>query len=182
MKVLIDTNVVLDLLLDRQPFSEAAAQLFSKIEDGSLTGFMGATTVTTIHYIATKSIGNEKALQEINKLFSMFEIAPVDRVVLEKALKTILPDFEDAVLYEAGKRVGVEAIVTRDSEGFDRSTCPVYSPDDFLKAYVFIQKKWIMTLCMISLVFGAMTSSTVNNIISYRRNLIYARSGEKWRF
>ena len=61
MRVLLDTNVVLDLLLDRDPWSKTAAKLFSRVESGTLDGYLGATTVTTIYYLATKAVGAKTA-------------------------------------------------------------------------------------------------------------------------
>ena len=59
MKILFDTNVVLDVMLDREPFSESACQLFSIVEQGEAVGFISATTVTTIHYLASKVLGRK---------------------------------------------------------------------------------------------------------------------------
>ena len=61
MIALFDTDVVLDLLLDRQPFAEAAAQMFSKVEEGEIQGYVSATTITTVYYLTTKTIGIRKA-------------------------------------------------------------------------------------------------------------------------
>jgi predicted nucleic acid-binding protein len=140
MKILFDTNIILDLMLDRKPFSETAAKLISTVETGEVIGALGATTITTIHYLAVKTVGKEKALQEIQKLLSIFEIAPVNRLVLEKAIKTGLSDFEDAVLYEAGKQIRAEAIVTRNPDDFKVSDLSVYLPDELLKIIVFLNK------------------------------------------
>lgn len=133
MKILVDTNVVLDVMLDRKPFSLHAAKLFSKVESKKLAGFLGATTITTIHYIARKTIGSDQAREEIGKLFKLFEIAPIDKPILESAVKSEISDFEDAVLYEAGKNIEVDAIVTRNPKDFKPGTLPVYSPEELLK-------------------------------------------------
>ena len=101
MRILFDTNVVLDVLLDRKPFSLASAKLFSKVESGELSGYVCATTITTIHYLARKAIGLESAAQEIEKLMKLFEIAPVNRAVLDSALSSGFSDFEDAVIHES---------------------------------------------------------------------------------
>ncbi|MBF0274559.1 MAG: PIN domain-containing protein [Nitrospinae bacterium] len=132
MKVLLDTNVVLDILLNREPFVDDAAMIVSKIERGELTGFLCATTITTIHYLATKSIGSQKAEKHIQTLLALFEIAPVNRIVLENALKGKWKDYEDSVLQESAVHSGVEYIITRDVSGFKNSKLPVYSPDEFL--------------------------------------------------
>ena len=133
MKILVDTNVVLDVMLDREPFSLHAAKLLSKVESKKLAGFLGATTVTTIYYIARKTVGSEQARMEIDKLFKIFEVAPINKPILESAVKSEISDFEDAVLHEAGKNVEVDAIVTRNPKDFKKGTLPVYSSEELLK-------------------------------------------------
>jgi predicted nucleic acid-binding protein len=133
VKVIFDTNVVLDVLLDREPFSTPAALLFSKVEKGELFGYLCATTVTTIHYLIHKALGARQARKHIGNLLSLFEIAPVNRGVLEGALRSRFEDFEDAVIHEASIHVNVDSLVTRDSIGFRRATVPVYSPDELLR-------------------------------------------------
>ena len=112
MRVLLDTNVVLDLLLDRDPWSKTAAMLFSRVESGTLDGYLGATTVTTIYYLAAKAVGAAAAREEIRRLLALCAIAPVNRPVLEAALELDFADFEDSVLHEAARQVGAEAVVT----------------------------------------------------------------------
>jgi predicted nucleic acid-binding protein len=130
LKILFDTNVVLDVLLDREPFSTTAAHLFSRVEKGELSGHLCATTITTIHYLTNEVLGTRKADEHISKLLSLFEVAAVNRPVLEEALKSKFPDFEDAVIYEAARYAGVHGLVTRDMQGFKRAKIPVYSPEE----------------------------------------------------
>jgi predicted nucleic acid-binding protein len=133
MIVLFDTDVILDLLLDREPFSKAAAQIFSKVEMGDITGYMCATTVTTIHYLATKVIGTKRAKKSIRKLLSLLEVAPINREVLEGALEGKYKDFEDGVVSEAAHQVEAKIIVTRNILDFRDSIVPAYTPDEILK-------------------------------------------------
>ena len=126
MRILFDTNIVLDLLLDRAPFADAAAELFAKVEDGTIVGYLCGTTVTTIHYLTSKVVGNDRAKDEIGKLLSLFEVAPVNRAVLESALKAGFADFEDAVIHEAACHAGAEAIVTRNLKDFKKSRITVH--------------------------------------------------------
>ncbi len=132
MRVLLDTNVVLDLLLDRKPWSKTAAKLFSRVESGVLDGYLGATTVTTIYYLAAKTVGAKAARQEIRKLLALCAVAPVNRPVLEAALGLDFADFEDAVLYEAARQVAADAVVTRDPGGFKKGTISVLAPEECL--------------------------------------------------
>jgi predicted nucleic acid-binding protein len=132
--VLFDTNVVLDVLLDRDPFAGDAANLFACAERGELDAFLCATTITTIHYLASKALGADQARILVKKLLSLFEIAPVNRSVLESAEDLDFTDFEDAVLHEAARHAGVQAIVTRDPKGFAQASLAVHTPDLLLKA------------------------------------------------
>lgn len=134
MRVLFDTNVVLDVLLARVPHVEVAVKLFNLVDRGILDGLLCATTVTTTHYLATKSAGQEKARAHISTLLSMFEVAPVDREVLDGALRLEFVDYEDAVLHEAAMRADAGAIVTRNVRDFEHATVPVFDPDRLLAA------------------------------------------------
>ena len=130
MKILFETNVVLDLLLDREPFSDTAARLFFRVDEGELSGFISATTVTTVHYLARRTVGDRRARREIQNLIDLLDVAPVNLAVLEGALQSKFTDFEDAVLYNAALNVNAEGIVTRNAGDFKRSTIPVYAPEE----------------------------------------------------
>lgn len=133
MRALIDTNVVLDLLLDREPWAKTAATLFAEVELGRLDGYLGATTLTTIHYLATKAVGGERARRHVRSLIALCRVAPINRVVLEEALTLGFTDFEDAVLHEAARHVGADAIVTRDPGDFRKSTLRILSPRECIE-------------------------------------------------
>ncbi len=133
MKILLDTNVVLDLLLDRQPFSDDAADLFSLVESGGVGGCLCATTVTTIFYLLAKAKGEETAKVAVRSLLLLFEIAAVNGKILDGALKTALHDYEDAVIYEAAKNARVDMIVTRNVSDFQVQDITVYAPSEALK-------------------------------------------------
>ncbi|MBI4209012.1 MAG: PIN domain-containing protein [Deltaproteobacteria bacterium] len=130
MKVLFDTNVVLDVLLDRRPFSAPAASLFAKVETGEIEGSICATTVTTIHYIAAKAVGTQQARVEVKKIMALFEIAPVNRTVLETAITAKFLDFEDSVIHEAARHIGAQAIVTRNPKDFKGAVLAIYTPQE----------------------------------------------------
>jgi len=132
VKVLVDTNVVLDLLLDRRPFAEAAARVFALIEESRIEGFLCATTVTTIDYLLRQALAPAEARETLQRLLSLFEIAPVNRPVLEQALCSGISDFEDAVLEQAGRLVHVDAITTRNMRDFKKSSIPVFDPPELL--------------------------------------------------
>ena len=133
MKILLDTNIVLDLLMDRMPFSDFAVKLFSTVEVGTVSGYLCGTTITTIYYLTSKTVGAPQAREEIKKLLSLFEVAPVNRHVLESALVADFNDFEDAVIHEAACHVGADALVTRNQKDFSKSRIPVYSSEEMAK-------------------------------------------------
>lgn len=134
MRVLFDTNVVLDVLLDRAPFAEQAAQLMSLAELRVISGIITATTVTTIHYLVAKVNGPDAAQGSIHELLTIFAVAPIDGNVLQRALDLEFDDFEDAVQHEAAVVAGAQVIVTRNAPDFSLATVTVMSPNELLAA------------------------------------------------
>ncbi len=133
MRILFDTNVVLDVLLNRLPHAPVASRLLVEVNRGRLGGLLGATTITTIHYLAARVVGAVRARKHVRTLLDLFEIAPVDRDVLRNALDLGFKDFEDAVLHEAARGARATGVVTRDPAGFSRSSLSVYTPDELLR-------------------------------------------------
>lgn len=134
MKILFDTNIVLDLLLDRKPFSDSAATLFSMVENGEITGLLCATTITTIHYLIAKVTSADQAKNALQKLMALFEIAPVNQMIIKQALQRKTSDFEDAVLLESARFSGVDIVVTRDPRGFQDANIKIFSPPELINA------------------------------------------------
>ena len=132
MKVLFDTNIILDVLLDRKPFSDHASLLMSKVERAEINGCLCATTITTIHYLLSKHIDKEKAITSINSIMALFEVASVNRIVIENSLKLKFSDFEDSVLHESARHAGVEYIITRNIKDFKNTKIPAFTPREFL--------------------------------------------------
>lgn len=128
MRVLVDLNVVLDVLLNRAPHVESAEAFLARLERKEIVGILASTAVTTIFYLLAKSVGSASARLAVLDLLALFEIAPVDRLVLERAATSTFSDFEDSVLYEAGRAAGIDAIVTRNQPDFLDSAVPVMSP------------------------------------------------------
>ncbi|HSF38317.1 MAG TPA: PIN domain-containing protein [Thermoanaerobaculia bacterium] len=130
MRVLFDTNVILDVLLDRQPFRTSAAQLFARVERREIVGFLGATTLTTIHYLVSKASGKQQARAAVQNLLKLFQVAPVDHAVLESASESSIDDFEDAVLHDAGRALRVDALLTRNGGDFTKGSLLILSPQE----------------------------------------------------
>ncbi|MGE0494294.1 MAG: PIN domain-containing protein [Vulcanimicrobiota bacterium] len=128
LRVLFDTNVVLDVLLARSPWLEDAAALWRAIDESRLVACLPASTLTDIYYVARKLTDRERARKAVVVCLETFEIAPVDRLVLAAAQALEGADYEDDVQIACGQAVRVEAIVTRDLSGFVGSPLPVYTP------------------------------------------------------
>ena len=132
MRVLVDTNVVLDVLLDRRPFVAAASRIFALVENSIIEGVLCATTVTTVDYLLGRALAPTQAREALQCLLNLFEIAPVNRPVLEQALRSEIADFEDAVLEQAGRLVAVDAITTRNVKDFRKSKVTILEPGELL--------------------------------------------------
>jgi predicted nucleic acid-binding protein len=130
MRVLIDTNVVLDFLQEREPFVENAARLFERIDTGEIEGFIAATTITNIYYIIRRAAGRSVAQDAITQVLSDLNICAVNLEVLEQALALDFEDFEDAVQCACAVAHNVDATVTRDASGFVSAEILVVLPDE----------------------------------------------------
>ena len=128
-RVLFDTNVVLDVLLDRQPYVEASAAAWAAVETGLSDGLLAAHAVTMIHYLVRKEMGAIKARRIILAILSVFGVAAIDGAVLQEALQLSFSDFEDAVTAAAARVAGCECIVTRDPKGFRGSPVRSLTPE-----------------------------------------------------
>jgi predicted nucleic acid-binding protein len=126
---------VLDVLLERRPHLNAAVGIFSLAEQSRIEACLCATTLTTIEYLLTRSLPMPGARDALRRLISLFDIAAVNRPVIERALDDRIKDFEDAVLAAAGHMAGAEAIVTRNVKDFTGSALRVFEPSEFLAQF-----------------------------------------------
>ena len=132
---MVDTNVVLDVLLARKPFAQPAAGVFALVEQSRIDAFLCATTVTTVDYLLSQSLSNAATRKALHRLLELFEIATVNRSVIEEALQSKMGDFENAVLAYAGSLVGVDAIVTRNTKDFRRAPVKALDPTELLAVF-----------------------------------------------
>ncbi|MFN0168771.1 MAG: PIN domain-containing protein [Bryobacteraceae bacterium] len=128
-KVLIDTNVILDVLLDRHPHIIASAAVWAAVEAGRAEGVMAAHAVTNLYYLIRKDRGLTTANRMLSLILRVFGVATVDAAVIHDALNSTAPDFEDSVTASAAKLAGCVLIVTRDPKGFRGSAVPALAPE-----------------------------------------------------
>ncbi len=131
--ILLDTNIILDIALERQPFYDRAHQLVLAALKREVALFITATTITDIYYIIRKTKGRESAWGFVTHLMDFVEVAGVDRDVIERALEfSDWEDFEDAVQASSGIIHGIDVLVTRDASGFSKAPLVVLAPEEAL--------------------------------------------------
>jgi len=135
MKVLLDTNVVLDAIAKREPFYLDAQNVIDLILDNKLDGYITANSITDIFYIAKKHLNQNDLRNTVRSLFTIFSIVDVLGTDCHKALDFPLDDYEDALLVVCGGKTAIDYIITRDKEFLQKAkpSIPVISPADFLR-------------------------------------------------
>lgn len=128
MKVLLDVDVVLDVLLERQPHADPAAGLWAIVERGQVEGFLPAHGLATIHDLAARHRDSKYARQVLEDLVTVFRVAAVDWAVTRRALALAWRDFDNAVCAAAAEASGCDAIVTRSPEAFPTSSVRAIDP------------------------------------------------------
>lgn len=134
MKLLIDTNVVLDVLLNRTPFCSAAAEVLtlSNLED--VEEYVSASAITDIYYIAYRQIKDKEAVRSlIKKLLSIVSIAGVTEKEIFKALESGWSDFEDSVQHAVAAENGFDGIVTRNVSDYKYAEIEVWTPQQIVE-------------------------------------------------
>jgi predicted nucleic-acid-binding protein len=132
-RVLFDSDVLLDILAERQPFIIASAQALNTVITKQVQGFVSGHGVTNIFYILRRQIGSEAARKLIETLLQHIQIASVTDEVIHQALHSPIKDFEDAVTSAAAMAASLEIIVTRNTSDFVASSVPAVLPEEFLK-------------------------------------------------
>ena len=130
MKVVFDTNIVLDVLLIREPYAQMSINLFDAVVSKEIEGYLCATTVTTIDYLVAKRQDKQRARELVRRLLELFSVTEVNQAVLAGAVNSDFSDFEDAVLYQASCFAGVDSIVTRNGKDFKSALLPIFNPDE----------------------------------------------------
>lgn len=132
MRLFLDTNVMLDLLGERDPFYISAAKIATLADKRSLQIIVSALSYATISYFLTKYDGTEKTKEKLRKFKVISDICELDELIIEKALNSGFSDFEDSLQYFSALRTDCDIIITRNGKDFKKSEIPVMTPDEFL--------------------------------------------------
>jgi predicted nucleic acid-binding protein len=128
VKLLIDTNVLLDVVLERKNHMLESADLLDAIEDGRAEGYVSSHAITTIHYIVAKANGGTAAVMAISDLLDLCDVVAVNEADFRRALALGFKDFEDAVHVAAALQIGADYLVSRNEKDFKKSPIGVRSP------------------------------------------------------
>lgn len=137
MKIICDTNVILDVLLDREPFAEASGAVLGLCEEGRVIGFIPATCMTDVFYFTRKFTGSaEDAYRALGHLLSIFKIADVTHNDVFAAYQRRAKDFEDCIVAMCALALGCGCIVTRNVKDYKGFGVPALAPADFIKQFL----------------------------------------------
>jgi predicted nucleic acid-binding protein len=132
MRILLDINVLLDVILERRPWDLPAAHVLAAVERGQVTGFVAGHTLPTVHYVVSKVQDRTTAAAAITDVLRIVEVIPVEKADFHQALVLPLDDFEDAVQLAAALKVGVDYIVTRNETDFRKGSLRAIHPETLL--------------------------------------------------
>ena len=133
MKALIDTNLVLDVLLNRKPFVEDAVKVFRQAEKGRIEAYITANSVTDLVYILRKAYNLSEIKTHLKEMFQFINISGINPSMITNALDKDTPDFEDAVMMECARQSGMELIITRNKADFKNRDVPCISLEEWVK-------------------------------------------------
>ena len=132
-KIFVDTNILVDLIADRRPFSKFAVDLFSKAEEHKIELYTSSHSIATTHYLLKKYLEERELLKVLYQLLDFIQVIPVDVDVIKKGLKSKHKDFEDAIQMLCAYSIqNMDCIVTRNTKDFKGCELLVLAPDELL--------------------------------------------------
>lgn len=132
IRALLDSDVILDYVLNRQPFHGEAEKIFEALASIKFVGYVSAIALLNVHYFAEKKQDRAFALIEIKQLLKVLEVVSIDENSFHVALTLGFNDYEDAVQCASAAAEALDAIVTRNKKDFENSPLPVCSPAEFI--------------------------------------------------
>ena len=131
--LLIDTDVIIDFLIDRKPFSREAAIIFTLIEQKKLKGYASSLTFSNLYYVLRKFESHNKVISKLDSISTILNILKVDEHTIKKALASGFPDFEDSIQYFCAiENRKIDVIITRNTKDYKKSDISILTPGDYL--------------------------------------------------
>lgn len=134
-KLLVDTNIVVDLLTQREAFYKEAQDLFTLADDGKTKLIVSSLTFANTHYLITRHLNKDDARKILITFKVLVEVAELNDKIIELALASDFTDFEDAIQYYTALENGADIIVTRNLTDFKTSKIPVLTAKEYIKKY-----------------------------------------------
>lgn len=135
MKVFVDTNVLLDVLAEREPFYASSAQVWTLAETGQITGFVSVLSLANLFYLLRRSKGQKSARQAMGTLRDIFSLVPLDLQIINQAIDAKIGDFEDGIQFYSAMRAGAAALITRNPKDFPGESLAIQTPVEFLATH-----------------------------------------------
>jgi predicted nucleic acid-binding protein len=133
VKVLIDTNVIVDVALEREPFYAESDRILTFVEEGQIQGYVSASTFSDLYYIIRRDKGRDWTLDFLRQLATFCQVATVDNSVISIALTCNFKDFEDAIQYSTAVINLIDAIVTRNPRDFPVNIPRIVTPNQLIQ-------------------------------------------------
>jgi len=134
--VFIDTDVIVDFLTDRKPFSLESAKIFSLIDQKKIKGCVSSLSFSNLYYVLRKFGTHKKVISSLQDLSELVDILKVDSDIVKSALTSDFKDFEDSIQYFAAQEhKKVDCIITRNIKDYKDSSLPVMTPETFLVTF-----------------------------------------------
>ncbi|MFC0875808.1 type II toxin-antitoxin system VapC family toxin [Saccharicrinis sp. FJH2] len=133
-RLFFDTNVVLDLLGEREPFYDSAAKITTLADRGEIELIVSALTYSTVYYLLSRFEDKELVKEKIRKFKVIAETSDLTDKIVEKGLSSKFSDFEDALQYYCAIKMDCKILITRNIKDFKESEIPVLTPDEYLNS------------------------------------------------
>ena len=132
-----DTDIILDVITGRMPFSVEASSLFTLIEEEQIKSSTSSLSFSNIYYVLRKYASHQRVVSRLKELPELLHILSVDDTIIKNALQSGFKDFEDAIQYQTAlSNPDIELIVTRNIKDYKQAELPVMTPGTFLKTYL----------------------------------------------
>jgi len=137
MKILLDTNVIIDVLTHREPHFQSSAEILELCKRGLVEGVICSLSYATIAYIVGKKTSKDILYSSLDMLVNTCKVSVVDYSVISEAIISRRDDFEDAIQFYSALTADVDCIVTRDKDGFSDLPIPILTPYEFMSKCTF---------------------------------------------
>jgi len=134
-KIYLDSDIILDLLAERDPFYPFSAELFTLVEEAKITAFVSPLIFSNLYYLLRKLKSKDIARKSLQKLRLLVRILPIDEKIVELALLSEFDDFEDAIQYYTAKKNGIHYLITRNIKDYKKTDITVCTAEEYLKIW-----------------------------------------------